>query len=95
MSDRKYMVRKWCNNLKEKDIICLQEIKVVGFQAYTSMKFIWDRAIGFHSNHLRGRGGTAILVGPRWADKINSNGSSPCHRALWVTFKHKDILIGV
>ena len=33
MADRKYIVRKWCNKLKDKDIVYLQEIKVVGFQA--------------------------------------------------------------
>lgn len=95
MSDRKYMVRKWGNNLKVKDIICLQEIKIVGFQVYTILKFIWDQSIGYYSNHPRGKGGIAILVGPQWAEKIISNNSSPCHRAMWVIFKHKDIFIGV
>ena len=52
MSDRKYMVRKWCNSLKAKKNICLQEIKIVGFQAYTILKFIWDKATSFYSNNL-------------------------------------------
>ena len=95
MSDRKYVVRKWCNNLKLKDIICLQEIKIVSFQAYTILKFIWDQSIGFHSNHNKGKGGLAIMVSPIWADKIIANGSSSCHRALWVMFKHNEVLIGV
>ena len=33
MPDGLLLVRRWCNKLKDKDIICLQEIKVVGFQA--------------------------------------------------------------
>ena len=63
MSNRKYLVKKQCDNLKDKDIVCLQEIKIVGFQAYTILKFIWDQSIGFYSNHLRGKGDNAILVG--------------------------------
>lgn len=94
MSDRKYVVRKWCNSIKEKDIIYLQEIKVVGFQAYTMLRFLWDQAILFHSNHERAKGGTAIMVGPKWADKITANGFYPCQRALWVTFKEKDCVFG-
>ena len=89
------MVRKWCNSLKTKDIVCLQEIKIVGFQAYSILKFIWDKATGFYSNHLKGKGGNGILIGPLWADKITTNGSSPCHRALWIIFLHNNTSIGI
>lgn len=95
MPNRKYVVRKWCSSIKEKDIIYLQEIKKVGFHAYTMLKFLWGQAIGFHSNHDRGKGGTAILVGPKWADKIIANVVSPCQRALWITFKDKDCVFGI
>ena len=78
MPDRKFLVRRWCNKLKDKDIICLQEIKVVGFQAYSMMKFLWDKAIGFHSNHERGKGGVALLIHPKWESYIDSHGCSEC-----------------
>lgn len=71
MSKRKYLVRNWCNQIKDKDIICLQEIKVTGFQASCMVRFVWDKAIGFHSNHKTGKGGVAILVGPKWVDAID------------------------
>ena len=61
MPDRKYLVRRWCNRLDTKDIICLQEIKVVGFQDHSILKFLWDKAVVFNSNHERGKGGVAIL----------------------------------
>ena len=47
MADRKYIVGKWCTKLKDKDIVYLQEIKVVGFQASYINKFLWDKALGF------------------------------------------------
>ena len=64
MTDRRYIVRKWCNKLRDKDIVCLQEIKVVDFQASYINKFLWDKAIGFHSKHEKFKGGMAMLMGP-------------------------------
>ena len=95
MADRKYIVRKWCNKLKDKDIVCLQEIKVVSFQDSCINNFSWDKALGFHSKHEKGKGGVAILVGPKWADSILQHGCSRCQRALWVTFKYEEDIIGV
>lgn len=65
MLDRKYLARIWCNKLKDKDFIFLQVIKVVGFQAYYILKFLWDKSVGFHSNHKRGKGEVAILINPK------------------------------
>ena len=87
MADRKYIVRKWCNKLKDKDIVCLQEIRVVGFQASCINKFLWDKALGFHSEHEKGKVEMAMLVGPKWVDSILQHGCSRCQRALWVTLK--------
>ena len=64
ITDRRYIIRKWCNKLRDKDIVCLQEIKVVDFQASYINKFLWDKAIGFHSEHEKVKGGMAILMGP-------------------------------
>ena len=61
MNDRKYIVRRWCNYLKSKDFICLQEIKVAGFQAHTILKMLWDQATTFYSNHERGKGELLFL----------------------------------
>lgn len=55
MGNRKYIVRDWCRKLKGKDIICLQEIKVIGFQAPNTMKFIWNQAMCFVTDHERGK----------------------------------------
>ena len=95
MPDRKFLVRRWCNKLKDKDIICLQEIKVVGFQAYSMMKFLWDKAIGFHSNHERGKGGVAFLIHPKWESYIDSHGCSECQRVIWVVIKQGESVFGV
>ena len=65
MPNRKFLVRRWCNKLKDKDIICLKEIKVVRFQAYSMMEFLWDKAIGFHSNHERWKGGIGFAYSPK------------------------------
>jgi exonuclease III len=78
MGERKYLVRKWCNNLPTKDIACLQEIKAIGFQAVCMSKFLWDKATSFHSEHDKGKGGVVILVGPKWAENILQHGCSPC-----------------
>ena len=74
MTDRKYIVRKWCNKLKDKDIVCLQEIKVVIFQASCINNFFGDKPLGFHSEHEKGKGGVAMLVRPKWADSILQHG---------------------
>lgn len=95
MPDRKYLVRRWCNRLDTKDIICLQEIKVVGFQAHSILKFLWDKAVGFHSNHERGKGGVAILVNPKWESHIVEHGYSPCQRIIWVSLKRDEIVYGI
>ena len=70
MADRKYIVRKWCNKLKDKDIVCLQEIKVVSFQSSYINKKLWDEALGFHSEHEKGKGGVTMLVELKWVDSI-------------------------
>ena len=44
MSDRKYIARRWCYSIKGKDIVCLQEIKANGYQAFNTLKFIWANA---------------------------------------------------
>ena len=95
MNDRKYIVRKWCNKLRDKDTVCLQETKVFNFQASCINKFLWDKAIGFHSEHEKGKGGMEMLVGPKWADSIVQHGCSRCQRALWVTFKTGEDIIGI
>ena len=55
MSDRKYIARRWYNSIKGKDIVCLQEIKANGYQAFNTLKFIWGNAKCFYSNHDKGR----------------------------------------
>lgn len=40
MFDKKYLVRKWCNSLKNKDIIFLQEIKLVGKQDAYNLRLV-------------------------------------------------------
>ena len=84
MNDRKYIFRRWCTNLKSKDFICLREIKVVGFQAHTILKILWDQATTFYSNHERRKGGFDILVGSNWVDYIVNRGVFPCHSSLWI-----------
>ena len=95
MTGRKYIVRKWCNKLKDKDIVCLQEIKVVNFQASCINKILWDKAIGFHSEHEKGKSRVAILTRPNWAESILQHGCSRCQRELWVTFKYEEDIKGV
>ena len=95
MPNRKYLVRRWCNKLKDKDFICLQEIKVVGFQAYSILKFLWDKSIGFHSNHERGKGGVAILICPKWESFIVSHGCSMCQRVIWVIVKQGESFFSI
>ena len=51
MLDRKYIARRWCNNIKGKYIVFLQEIKANGYQAFNTLKFIWGNAKCFYSKH--------------------------------------------
>ena len=82
MSDRKYIVRRWCNSIKGKDIVCLQEIKANGYQAFNTLNFIWGNAKYFYSNHDRGKGGIATLINKNLEKMISVNGVSPSNRVL-------------
>ena len=82
MSDRKYIARRWCNNIKVKDIVCLQEIKANGYQEFNTLKFIWANAKCFYSNHDRGKVGIATLINPNLEKMISVSGVSPYNRAL-------------
>lgn len=68
---------------------------MVGFQAYSMMKFLWDKAIGFHSNHERGKGGVVFLIHPKWESYIDSHGCSECQRVIWVVIKQGESVFGV
>lgn len=61
MKDRKKVVIGWCN----KNIICRQEVKVIGCNVFNVLNFIWNQAKSYY-DHGHGRGGVAILVDPRW-----------------------------
>ena len=95
MDDSKYIVRKWCNKLKDKNIVFLQEIKVVCFQASCINKFLWYKDLGSHYEHEKGKGEVAMLVGPKWADSILQHGCSRCQMTLWVTLKAREDIIGM
>ena len=95
MSDRKYIARRWCNSIKGKDIVCLQEIKANGYEAFNTLKFIWGNAKCFYSNHDKGKGGIATLINPNLEKMISVNGVSPCNRALWVIIECDEAEIGI
>ena len=59
------------------------------------MKFLWDKAIGFHSNHERGRGGVALLIHLKWESYIDSHGCFECQRVIWVVIKQGESVFGV
>ena len=65
------------------DLFMMQEIKTIGFTLETNLNFIWQDAIKFYSNHIRGKGGIVVLVNPKWGSLITNNGVSPCQRVVW------------
>ena len=69
MADRKYIVRKWCNKLKDKDIVCLQEIKLVSFQASCINNFLCDKIQGFILRMRKEKG--------EWQCQLDPNGFIP------------------
>lgn len=95
MPDRKYAIRSWCNKLKSKDIICLQEIKTIGYHAFNTLKFIWDKATCLYSGHQRGKGGVALLINLGWMSYIIEHNFSPSHRAIWVIFNINGVKVGI
>ena len=89
--DRKYVVRSWCNKLKHKNIICLQEIKTMGYHAYNTLKFIWDKATCFFSGHQRGKGGVALLISPCWMSNIIEHDFHPVIGLFGLTLKLREL----
>jgi exonuclease III len=63
-TDRKYIVKRFLMMVKGIDIMLLQEVKAVGFLLDIALKCIWKDADAMATNHPKGRGGAAILVGP-------------------------------
>lgn len=72
---------------KDLDCLMLQELTSVGFTLEIGLKCIWRDARCFYTNHSKGKGGTAILLSPKWANKVLRWGQSPCARAVWVIIK--------
>ena len=93
--DRKYAVKRFLRGIKDVDILVLQEIKAIGFNLKITLKFIWKNVASYFTKHPKGKGGTAILVGPKWRKKIDKWGNSPCNRASWITFKFDNFEFGL
>ena len=94
-SDGKYVVKRFLRGIKDIGILLLQEIKVVGFNLEIALKCIWKDADTFSTRHPKGKGGTAILVGPNWRKKVAKWGISPCNRETWVSFKVDNFEFGL
>ncbi len=87
----KYIVKRFLNCVQDIDIILLQEVKVVGF----ALKCIWKDAAAFSTKHPKGKGGTSILVKPKWRKNISQWGNSPCNKSSRISFKIEDFEFGI
>lgn len=95
MPNIKYMVRSWCNKLRNKDVICLQVIKVNEYHTFNILKFVWDKAKCLYLGYQRGKGGVVLLINPKWVEKIVSNFYSPCHRTIGEIFNINNTFVGI
>jgi exonuclease III len=93
--DRKFVIKHFLNSLHSLDFFMMQEIKVVGFTLDSNLNYIWKDAIKLYTNHVRGRGGIALLINNKWEKCITNSGCSPCHRVVWVTLHHDNNTFGV
>jgi hypothetical protein len=93
--DRKFVIKRFLNSLHSLDFFMMQEIKAVGFTLDSNLNYIWKDAIKLYTNHVRGRGGIALLINNKWEKCITNSGCSPCHRAVWVTLHHDNNTFGV
>lgn len=81
--DRKYVVKLWLQSLQPKvDILALQETKADPFRLDVALRAILPNFTHFLSAPIDGRGGSAILISPKF--KIRSSGSVDLSRAVWL-----------
>ncbi len=63
-SDKKHIVKRFLKWAKIIDIFLIQEVKVVGFSLEITLKCIWKDVVTLATKHLKGKGGTTILIRP-------------------------------
>ena len=93
--DRKYVVKKFISNIRNLDLIMLQEVKAIGFCLESNLNFIWKDAVKIHTNHPQGKGGVVMLLNPKWGLRIKSHGISPCNRAIWLILEINNRQFGI
>lgn len=65
--NRKQIVKRFLNRCKDKNVVLLKELKLVGFTLENSLRFVWREVIQFATKHERVRGGAAILLSTEWS----------------------------
>lgn len=91
---RKYSIRDtkhWFNL----DVLCLQEVKVVGFLLTSTCHVIWLDSVIFASQHEAGRGGVVTLLSPCLISSVISHGSDPLHRVVWILLSFQNYYFGI
>lgn len=66
------------------DILCLQEVKTIGFLLHISLLVIWSRAKYFCSNNYEGKDGIVILVSPKFASTTVHWVSNALPGLVWI-----------
>lgn len=93
--DRKYIAKHFLDTIKNKDFIMLQELKAVDFMLDCSLDIIWKDSIKICTAHSKGRGGTALLINPKWTKYIMDKGRSPCNSSVWASFCFNNVSFGI
>lgn len=93
--DRKYIAKRFLDTISNKDFIMLQKIKAVDFILDLNLEFIWKDSIKLCSAHSKGKGGTALLINPKWSKHIVDKGRSPCNSVVWASICINNVTFGV
>lgn len=91
----KYFVRDVHQCVLGLDVLCLQEVKIVGFMLTTTCRVFWPDSLIFSSQYEVGRGGVATLISPHWLSTVISHGFDPMQRAVWVLLSIDNHSIGI
>jgi exonuclease III len=92
---RKYYVRDTRRRLQNLDVLCLQEVKILGFLLNSACRVIWPEGIAFSSQHEAGRGGVITFLSPRLHSCVIAHGSDPMQRVTWILLSLHNHSFGV
>jgi exonuclease III len=66
------------------DILCLQEVKILGFMLYTTLSVIWPRHRYFYFDHTKGKGGVNICVPPQLDNSVVGWVMNLANHLVWI-----------